>query len=114
LFFFSYSSPAPPSPPLFPYTTLFRSVRPRILLDRIEEAVAHRLHAGSRVSRADTVARIGGFRRTRAFADWLQLAGKRQRLGDRHHLDRLGRLGRRSGRDLGRRRIVIGYGRRLG
>src|SRR5204862_452770 len=53
-----------------------RTVRPRILLDRIEEAVAHRLHAGSRVSRADTVARIGGFRRTRAFADWLQLAGK--------------------------------------
>src|SRR3546814_5413237 len=52
-----------------------RAFGPRILLDGVEKAVAHRLDARGVVGVADTAARIGGLWRSRALRHRLQLAG---------------------------------------
>ena len=88
-----------------------RAVRPGILLDGVEETVAHRLHAGGRVGGPDTAARIGGLGSRCPGRDRLQLAGERQGFGDRHHLDGAERFRGRRRRDLARRIIIANRGR---
>ena len=77
-----------------------RAAGERIDLHRVDEAVAHRLHARGGIGLVDARGRIGGFRRRLAAGERLQLAGQRQRLRQLHDLDRR----RRIDGELGRRR----------
>lgn len=68
------------------------TLAPGILLDGIEEPVAHRLHSRGRVRPADAKLWIAGLGRGRRF-DRLQLPGKWQRFGYPHNLDGAGLFG---------------------
>ncbi len=80
----------------------------RIDLDRVDEAVAHRLNPRGCVGLVDAHGRVGGFRCRLATVDRLQLPGQRQQLGQLHDLDRRWRI---DGELCRRRAVVIDVGR---